>query len=96
MRTAVADTSIKVYRQMQGDGTLSSRQAQVMAAIRPNVDYSLQELVHLTGLPVNIISGRCNELRAANRLVLGRTRLCTRTGRTVHPVKLPVMQEVLF
>ena len=95
-KTAMADTSIKVYRQMQGDGTLSSRQAQVMAAIQPNVDYSLQELVRLTDLPINVVSGRCNELRTAGALVHGRTRPCGVTGRTIHSVTLPTIQKELL
>lgn len=96
MRTAVSDTSIKTYHAIKADGTLTLRQGQVMSVIYPGQDYTLQELVKLTGLPVNVISGRCNELRELERLELAPTRACSVTGRTVHPVKLPVAQGALF
>jgi len=92
----VATTSIQAYREIQRGGVLGERQAQVMAAIKPGRDYSLTELVKLTGLPVNVISGRCNELRAMGRLELAPVRRCSVTGRTIHPVRLPAEQGVLF
>lgn len=94
--TAVSDTSIKTYHAIKADGTLTLRQGQVMEVIYPGQDYSLQELVKLTGLPVNVISGRCNELRTAGSLTFGLTRKCSVTQRTIHPVKLPAAQESLF
>lgn len=93
---SVAAPSRQAYREIQREGVLGQRQAQVLAAIEPGRDYSLTELVKLTGLPVNVISGRCNELRAAGRLVLAPARRCSVTGRTIHPVKLPEQQGVLF
>ena len=97
MKTMVADTSVETYHALQREGGLSRQQGQVMAVIRAGRDYSLQELVKLTGLPVNVISGRCNELRAAKRLEHGPTRKCSLTGRSVHPVRLPTSpQGVLF
>lgn len=88
---AVADTSIETYHAIKGDGTLGKRQAEVMAAVQPGFEYSLQELVRLTGLPVNVVSARCNELRELGLLELGTTRPCSRTGRTIHPVRRPAI-----
>lgn len=87
----VADTSIETYHAIKGDGTIGKRQAEVLAAVAPGLDYSLQELVLATGLPVNVISGRCNELRELGLLELGTTRPCSRTGRTIHPVRRPAI-----
>jgi hypothetical protein len=89
MRTAVADTSIECYRALRRDGGLTRQQHKVLAAVRPHRDYSLQELVIAAGLPVNVISGRVNELKSDKHLVHGPTRKCSITGRTVHPVRLP-------
>lgn len=89
MKTAVSDTSIATYHALRRDGTLSERKAQIMAVIAAGRDYTLQELVRLTGLPVNVISGRVNELKASGSLVHGTTRACSVTGRTVHPVRRP-------
>jgi len=88
---AVADTSIDTYHDLKADGTLGKRQAQVLAAVTPGLDFSLQELVRSTGLPVNVISGRCHELRDLGLLELGPTRACCHTGRTVHPVRRPAV-----
>ena len=89
MRTAVADTSIDCYHAIQREGGLSRQQSVILAAVRRDRDYSLQELVSITGLQVNVISGRAFELKASGRLVPGETRRCSVTGRTVHPVRLP-------
>jgi hypothetical protein len=96
MRTHVAQTSIRTFHAITQDGTVSARQAQILAAMAHGFDYSLQELVGITGLPVNVISGRCFELRKAGLLELADKRTCTVTGRTVAPVKLPAMQGVLL
>jgi hypothetical protein len=96
MRTAVASTSIANYHTIKRDGTVSARQAQILAAVQPGRDYTLQELVKLTGLPVNVVSGRCFELKDAGELVLAEKRACTVTGRLVAPVKLPSAQGSLL
>lgn len=88
----VAQTSIDTYHAIRDDGTLGKRQAEVLAAVQPGLDYSLQELVRLTGLGVNCIAGRCHELRSLGLLELAPTRPCPVTGRTVKPVRLPVGQ----
>lgn len=96
MKTNVTDTSIDCFNDLRATRKLSRMQSQIMAAINPGADYTLQELVRLTGLPVNTVSGRCNELRTAKRLEHGKTRACSVTGRKVHPVKLPALQGGLF
>jgi hypothetical protein len=96
MRTQVAATSVAVYHAIKRDGTVSVRQAQILAAVKPGRDYSLQELVKLTGLPVNVVSGRCFELKDSGVLVLADKRTCTVTGRLVAPVKLPSAQGLLL
>lgn len=89
---AVAQTSIETYHDIRDDGTIGKRQAEVLAAVKPGRDYSLQELVKITGLPVNVISGRANELRHMGLLELADVRPCSITGRNVRPVKLPLVR----
>jgi hypothetical protein len=94
---SVVETSIEAFHAIKSDGTLTNRQKQVMAVIRLGRDYSLQELVMLTGLPVNVISGRVNELKGeVGLLEHGPTRKCTLTNRTIHPVRLRPAQGELF
>ncbi|MEN7529261.1 hypothetical protein [Cupriavidus sp. DL-D2] len=98
MHTQVAHTSIRTYRDIKKDGTVSTRQRQIMAVIEPYpADYSLQELCELTGLPVNIVSGRVHELREKlGELQHGPSRTCRITGRTIRPVRRPHPQMGLF
>lgn len=96
MRTQVASTSIATYRSIKRDGTVSVRQAQILAAMKPGRDYTLQELVKLTGLPVNVVSGRCNEMRKDGALAPADKRNCSVTGNRVTTVKLPSAQGSLL
>jgi len=98
MHTAVAHTSIRTYRQMKKDGTLSKQQKEILAAMKPfPADYSLQELVKLTGLAVNTVSGRVNELREElGEVERGPARACSVTGRTIRPVRRRHPQGSLF
>lgn len=89
MKTAVASTSIETYHDIRKDGTLTHQQKIIVDAILVGRNYSLQELVKATGLPINTISGRCNDLRHMGVLELGPTRPCGITGRQIHPVRLP-------
>ncbi len=96
MRTQVASTSIATYHSIKRDGTVSVRQAQILAAVKPGRDYTLQELVKLTGLPVNVVSGRCNEMRKDGALAPSDKRNCSVTGNRVTTVKLPSAQGALL
>lgn len=89
MHTQIAETSLRTYRAMKKDGTLSQRQRQIMAVIGDYPrDYSLQELAKATGLPINVVSGRVNELRNnTDELERGPARACKVTGNTIRPVR---------
>lgn len=52
-------------------------------------DFSLREIAALTGLDINAVSGRCNDLKKAGLLVESEKRSCRVTGRTITPVKVP-------
>jgi hypothetical protein len=88
---AVASTSIETYHDLKADGTLGKRQAEVMAAILPGLDYSLQELVRATGLPVNCITGRVAECRDMGLLENAQQRPCKVTGRVIRPIRRPAI-----
>lgn len=90
-------TSIACYHELRAEGLLSKRQQQVMDVIKPGRDYSLQELVMLCGRPVNVVSGRVNELKGDLKMLEhGPTRKCSLTQRTIHPVRIPEPQGSLF
>lgn len=104
MRTAVAETSVRAYREIEADGTLGAQAKTIMLAIHaawtPGSDFSLQEICVLTGLPINAVSGRVNGLKndSPKYLMECKQRRCSITGRTVTPVTLryPKVQRELF
>jgi len=97
MHTAVAHTSIRNYDRMRSSGELGRVQLVLMEAIGAYPrDYSLQELAQATGLAINTVSGRVNELRQKGKLELGQSRACKVTGRNIRPVRRPNPQRDLF
>lgn len=92
MKTNVSSTSIEAYHDIQAEGKLKPQHDIIMQVIAPIRDYSLQELCQLTKLPINVVSGRCNELKAARRLETAQKRSCSITQRTIAPVRLPRKQ----
>lgn len=92
MRTAMAETSLEAYDGLRDTGKLNERQAQVLAVIQKGRDYSLQEISLLCGLPINIVSGRVNELKKEplNKLEQADKRKCSLTGYSCHPVRLSI------
>ena len=75
MHTAVAQTSIRNYHRMKTTGELGRVQQEIMDVIGafPH-DYSLQEIAQASGLAINTVSGRVNELRAKGQLEQGPSR----------------------
>jgi len=96
MKVLVADSSLEAYRHLRREGGLETQQARLLGSMRAGRDYSLQELVAITGIQINAVAGRVNELKAAHRLEQAPVRRCTITGRSIHPVQLPVRQGDLF
>lgn len=88
----VSATSRLAYGEIRSTGTLNEQQRKIMAVIVRGRDYSLQELVILSGLPINVVSGRAAELKQRGDLELGVTRKCSLTGRTIHPVQIPMVE----
>ncbi|HBO78680.1 winged helix-turn-helix domain-containing protein [Cupriavidus sp. UBA2534] len=97
MHTQVAHTSIRNYDRMRSSGQLGRIQQEIMAAIDvwPR-DYSLKEIAESTGLAINTVSGRVNELRKGGQLEQAPQRACKVTGNKVRPVRRKHPQGDLF
>ena len=87
-KTNVRTTSRKVYREIKQAGTLGKQSQDILAALKPGLDYSLQEISRLTGIPINAVSGRVNSMKRSDSLMECDKRPCRITGRTIIPVKL--------
>lgn len=92
MRTQVRESSIAAYRDLGDSGKIGAQAQTILNHMKAGRDYSLQELSRLTGIAINAISGRCNDLKKIGLLVEAAGRKCSITGRTVHPVSLPAPQ----
>lgn len=91
----VADTSLDAYRS-HSVRDLSAGQARVMACIRPGLDFTRAEIAHASGMALQSVCGRVNELVSAGRLEDAPRRLCSRTGNASRPVRLPSKQLELL
>lgn len=106
MRTAtgVRETSLVAYRELESEGQLGAQERRILLALhgvwRPGRDFSLQEIVRITGIPINAVSGRVNGLKKKQPRWLVETskRRCSITGRVVTPItlRLPNAQKELF
>lgn len=88
MKTNVALTSIKCFKEITLEGKIGKRQRQILEVMDRNKDYSLQELCAYSHLPVNVVSARVNELKNKGILIALNKRKCMITRRTIKAVEL--------
>lgn len=91
----IRDTSLSTYDELRGSGRLGRQQQTILDQVQPGRNYSLRELAVVTGLEINAVSGRVNDLKKLGLLEEAPARKCSITGRTVHPVRLPAKQGEL-
>lgn len=98
MRTDVRISSLEAYDTLARSGKLGRQQQRIMDAIarRIRIDWTLQEISQMTGLPINVVSGRVNELKTVGCLTECERRRCSVTGRSVIPVRPTSPQRQLF
>ena len=90
----ITTTSKLAYKQINEDGTSMNQKDVIMEAIESycNMEYydgkgvSLQEIRVLTGIEINAVSGRVNDLKRDERLKTTEKRKCSVTNRLVSPV----------
>lgn len=85
-------TSRSSYGAIKEDGQLAKQEEAILFVMKPEWNYSLKELSHLTGIAINAVSGRVNGLKKKYRLIEGEKRHCSITGRTIIPLQLPSAQ----
>tara|TARA_Y100001963_G_scaffold36571_4_gene51052 strand:- start:2154 stop:2456 length:303 start_codon:yes stop_codon:yes gene_type:complete len=85
-------TSRLAYREINEDGTLRSQKDIIFSAINmiPENDrdfgISLKEIARHTGLEINTVAGRVNELKKEEFIKECSKRRCRITGRLITPV----------
>ena len=66
--TDVRSSSKEAYIQIKEEGHLSRQENTIVDSLKPNFDYSLQEIAKKTGISINAVSGRVNGLKKKNIL----------------------------
>lgn len=85
------DTSRMAFAEQRDAGKLANNQARIVALLKANLgrDYTRSEIGEATGMPINVVAGRTNELIHVKCLLEEkRKRACAVTGKTVWAVGL--------
>lgn len=87
----VRDTSRAAYAEQKASGKLNNNQQRIVDLLRanPERDYTRSEIHRALNLPINVVSGRVNELIHVKWLLdEKRRRVCSVTGKMVYAVGL--------
>ena len=82
------DTSLMAYDELKTSGK-QPKQKDIILNVLKGCDkaLSLQEICNKTGMAINAVSGRVNDLKRANQVVEATKRKCSVTCKTITPVK---------
>jgi len=82
------DTSLMAYNELKTSGK-QPKQKDIILNVLKGCDkaLSLQEICNKTGMAINAVSGRVNDLKRANQVVEATKRKCSVTCKTITPVK---------
>jgi len=81
----IKDTSRLAYREIQEEGTSCNQKEVILKAVSMEGS-SLKEISQETGIEINAVSGRVNDLKKEGRLETIAKRRCRVTGRLISPV----------
>ena len=87
----IAHTSKLAYKQINDEGTSESQKKTILSIVKLHYnqvkrDMSLREISLSTGIDINAVSGRVNDLKKDRKLQTVEKRKCTITNRLVAPV----------
>jgi len=77
----IRDTSLKAYDSISH--RINPQQKLILKTVQSRKDMTRQEISKATGLPINVVSGRCTEMRDYGCLDELRKRKCRVTGMKV-------------
>lgn len=80
MKTNVRDTSLDAYFYIRGNGTDLNQRGKIYDVLRRWSSLTRQEIVQKTGIPINAVCGRVNEMIRDGWVNEVGRRECTVTG----------------
>lgn len=96
MKTQVAETSLRAFRDLQHEGALAPQEQRVVEAIRQFGAMTRDEIAERTGMRLSAVCGRCKSLIDAGRLQEQGTRINPQSLKANKLVCLPLGQMELF
>jgi predicted transcriptional regulator len=83
----VRTTSRIAYNDLKATGKQPKQKDIILNVLRNSINpMSLQEICNKTGMAINSVSGRVNDLKKANQVVEAEKRKCSVTCKTITPV----------
>jgi len=84
---SISTTSIEAYNDINSDGTSATQKNIILDALdEVGKPLSAREIMEYTGLEINAVSGRVNDLKKEGLVVEGEKRRCTVSNKMVTPV----------
>jgi predicted transcriptional regulator len=84
---SISTTSINAYTDIKNDGTTATQKNIILDTLDTIAKpLSAREVSQITGIEINAISGRINELKTDGLLVEAEKRKCSISHRTIRPV----------
>lgn len=82
----VKETSVSAFRELKDSGKHGTQVTQIMGILRGRKPMTLREIQQETGMDINAVSGRVNDMKRKGLVVGAQKRDCRVTGRKVTPV----------
>ena len=84
---SISTTSIEAYNDINSDGTSATQKNMILDTLDEiGKPLSAREVSQITGIEINAVSGRINDLKKDGLLVEAEKRKCSITHRMVTPV----------
>lgn len=95
MKTNVNQTSIANHEINRRAGVYGPQAAKLLSIIKHSPGMTRNELACLSGMPINVVSGRCNDLMRAGKVKTDGKRRCSVSGRMVWAI-VPAVRAAVF
>ena len=83
----ISTTSIEAYNDINSDGTSATQKNIILDTLDTIAKpLSAREVSNITGIEINAVSGRINDLKKDGLLVEAEKRKCSISHRTIRPV----------
>ena len=87
-RHGISDASREAYQDLKDSGQLTKQEQIIIRALESKPPMTGREIQNITGIDINAVSGRVNDLKKKRVVVEAQKRVCKITGRMVTTVRV--------